>query len=298
MPALVTGGPSLPPGLAIGLSAVPQRAADDVVDIGRERGRGRNASERSLRPRPSAAFQYAPGAERRGEPRGELRILSIERQHSIGDEIVARAIGAVELGGVASAKEPISARTRLGLANEKAGCAVRVRTRSSVRAPGSSPEANHLSTTSGSSRSARRSPRARRCVRARPAATRSRARPCGRSCCRRHGIAASARDRVGRPLAAMRSSAVLRQRTASGGCGVRACRAAGLQACGKLRQAAAERVADRRAQRVAGAEDRIGIDVAADLARNVGLRPARASASARRRARAARRSQRSRPARR
>src|SRR4029453_17696539 len=53
--------------------------------------------------------------------------------------------------GLPCAKAPISARTRFGLAREKAGCAVRLRTLS--RAPGSGTVAcreNHLSTTRAS----------------------------------------------------------------------------------------------------------------------------------------------------
>ncbi len=82
-------------------SGFRKRAADDVVHIGRQSRGGRNATQGGLGLRTTLAFQHAPGPERGGEPRGDLRVFCIQRQHGIGHEIIAKAIGAVELRGVA-----------------------------------------------------------------------------------------------------------------------------------------------------------------------------------------------------
>ena len=46
-------------------------------------------------------FQIAPGAERRQQPRGDLRIDLVELQRRVGDETIARAVGGVEAGRIA-----------------------------------------------------------------------------------------------------------------------------------------------------------------------------------------------------
>ena len=51
-------------------------------------------------------FERAPGAECAHQPSGDLRILRIEFEHDIGDEIVARAVEAVELGMVGLRERP------------------------------------------------------------------------------------------------------------------------------------------------------------------------------------------------
>ena len=52
---------------------------------------------RRLPPARADRLEHAPALERREQPRRELRILGVDRQHVVDDEVVARAIGAVEL---------------------------------------------------------------------------------------------------------------------------------------------------------------------------------------------------------
>ena len=53
-------------------------------------------SAASARPR-GVRLEHAPALERGEKPRGDLRILRIEREHGVDQEIVAGAVGAVEL---------------------------------------------------------------------------------------------------------------------------------------------------------------------------------------------------------
>ena len=111
------------------------------------------AASADLRERAPPRLEHAPALERREEPRGELRILRIERQHGLDDEGVAAPSARLNSFWFAIANALINARTRLGLANEKAGCAVSAFTRSSVAGSGiDACKVSHLSTTSGSSR--------------------------------------------------------------------------------------------------------------------------------------------------
>ena len=91
--------------------------------------------------RAAPGFERAPGAERVVKPRRDLRVLRVEREHGVGDEIVAGAVGAVELGLVGLRKGADQRATRLGLAIEKAGWPVSARTRSSVAGSGMPPAA-------------------------------------------------------------------------------------------------------------------------------------------------------------
>ena len=54
-------------------------------------------AERRFRFAAPPRLQRAPGAQRRQQPRGDLRIGAVEMQHDLGEELVAGAVGAVEL---------------------------------------------------------------------------------------------------------------------------------------------------------------------------------------------------------
>src|ERR1700736_560618 len=78
-------------------SILRQRTLDDVAHVGRKRRRGGYAPQRRLRQSSPSRFQHAPALERGKKPRRQLRIFGVERQHNINDELVARAVGTVEL---------------------------------------------------------------------------------------------------------------------------------------------------------------------------------------------------------
>src|SRR5262249_38632120 len=79
------------------LSLLRRRALDDVAAVRRERGGGGDALQRLLGPRAADGLEHAPALHRREQPRRELRILRVEHQHGVRDELVAGAVGAVEL---------------------------------------------------------------------------------------------------------------------------------------------------------------------------------------------------------
>ncbi len=72
----------------------------------------------------AAGLQRAPGAERGRHARRQLRILRIEREDDVGDEVVAGAVGAIELGRIGLGKGADQSAHAVRLANERAGCAV------------------------------------------------------------------------------------------------------------------------------------------------------------------------------
>src|ERR1700690_4541005 len=83
-----------------GILVLRERAFDDIGKVARQTGRGLDALQRGLRLVAAALLQRAPAAERGGEPRRQLRIFRVEREHVVGGEKGAGAVGAVELGGV------------------------------------------------------------------------------------------------------------------------------------------------------------------------------------------------------
>ena len=126
-------------------------------------------------------------------------LVGVEREHDVGEEVVAGAVGAVELGLVAL-REGADQRAHAvrDWSSEKAGCAVSARTRVERVGLGD--------------RGLQREPfvddqrivaialveivERRLRAPARRAATASPAPPCGRSCCRRRGIARPRADRA------------------------------------------------------------------------------------------------------
>src|SRR6202034_3162536 len=81
-------------------SVIRQRADDDVVDVARERRRGRYAPQGRLRALASACFERTPRPERAHDAGRNLGIFLIEREHEVGDEVVAGTVDAIELGVV------------------------------------------------------------------------------------------------------------------------------------------------------------------------------------------------------
>ena len=108
----------------------------DVIYVRRERRCLHDPLQGDLRPRAPHRLHHAPILEGRGKSGRELGIPRVKCKHYVHDEIVAAAVGAVELLLVRQRKAWINARTRLGLANEKARCSVRALTRSSVAGSG------------------------------------------------------------------------------------------------------------------------------------------------------------------
>ena len=72
--------------------AIGERARDDIVNVARQRRCRRHAAQSRFRLSAPLGFERAPGAECAHQPSGDLRILRIEFEHDIGDEIVARAV--------------------------------------------------------------------------------------------------------------------------------------------------------------------------------------------------------------
>src|SRR5215510_14244081 len=73
-----------------------QRPLYDVGDVGRARGGCRHAPQGRLGARAALRLEHAPALERGEQPRCELRILGIEREHRVRDEVIAGAVGSVE----------------------------------------------------------------------------------------------------------------------------------------------------------------------------------------------------------
>src|SRR3974390_674743 len=78
-----------------------QRPFDDVGYIARKAGLTLDAAERSCRLGTPFRFHRAPAPERGRHARGDLRILRVEREDDVGDEVIAFAIGAIELRRIA-----------------------------------------------------------------------------------------------------------------------------------------------------------------------------------------------------
>src|SRR3974377_1241087 len=78
-----------------------QRPFDDVGYVARQAGLTLDAAERSFRLGTPFRFHCAPAPERGCHARGDLRILRVERQDDVGDEVIAFAIGAIELRRIA-----------------------------------------------------------------------------------------------------------------------------------------------------------------------------------------------------
>ena len=192
-------------------------------------------------------------------------------------KVVAGAVGAVELGHGWPWRSCRSAtRTRFGLVSEKAGCCISRRTRVERARLGDrglqrEPFVEHERLV-GEASSKRA--RARLAGVARGSAQRRRARRDGRSCCRPSSNCASARPRA---VAGSRRRRAGRARRCAGRAGRRSrhrgCRRRSIASASRSRAQRRARSPGRRsaAKSHAGAVDRVGIDVAADLAGDVGL---------------------------
>jgi len=78
--------------------------------------RARDALERDLHQRAAGRREAPPEIERARDRRGKLRVGRVERQHLVGDERVARAVGGVEARVVAQRERADDERTRSGCA--------------------------------------------------------------------------------------------------------------------------------------------------------------------------------------
>src|SRR5262249_6258586 len=78
-------------------SVIGQRALHDVAHVGRKRRRCRYPPQSNFGPRAPSRLEHAPTLERRQKPRRDPPILGGGRQHRVDHEIVAGAVGAVEL---------------------------------------------------------------------------------------------------------------------------------------------------------------------------------------------------------
>ena len=80
-----------------------QRAADDFAHVAAQAGVGGHALDGGARGAAAGLRQAGPAIERARQAGGHLRVERIQRQHLLGPEGVARAVGAVEGGGVVHA---------------------------------------------------------------------------------------------------------------------------------------------------------------------------------------------------
>ena len=119
-------------------------SADSSLCVGDARSA---ASALARRP----GFERTPGAQRGQQARGDLRIGRIELQHDVGEQLVAGAVGAVELRLVGG--EAADQRARRGWdwrARTRGGASARARARASRSRAICACSANHLSRISGS----------------------------------------------------------------------------------------------------------------------------------------------------
>src|SRR5262249_20009313 len=75
-------------------------AFDDIGEVARQIGRGFDALQRDFGLAAPALLKGAPGAEGGSKPCRKLRILCVEHEQSVGNEVIARPVGTVELGRV------------------------------------------------------------------------------------------------------------------------------------------------------------------------------------------------------
>ena len=100
---------------------------------------------------PRARLEPPPAAERRNQPRRDLRVELVGGDDHVGEERIAAAVGRMERPVIA-AERAASERSRLGLVIVKSGCCDSFSTWSTVsRRCAAACSANHLSSTSGSS---------------------------------------------------------------------------------------------------------------------------------------------------
>ena len=71
----------------------------------------------------AAGVEFLPAVECARHARRDLRVEGVERDHLLGEKVVAAAVGRMEAHVVAGLKPPISAYTLFGLRIENAGCA-------------------------------------------------------------------------------------------------------------------------------------------------------------------------------
>src|SRR5262245_61724171 len=93
-------------GPSAGPSRLGERAADDVGDVARQAVMRRDPPERPLGAGAPPRLERAPALERGEQPRRHLRVLAVERDHRVGYEVVAAAVGVVELGLVRLRERP------------------------------------------------------------------------------------------------------------------------------------------------------------------------------------------------
>ena len=112
------------------------------------------AADAAARPRRARAAPARARArsERGDQPRRDLRVLRVEREHRVGEEVVAGAVGAVELGLVRLREGADQRAHAVGIGEREGRMRGRARARGRAsRPPGSSPAAtSHLSMISGS----------------------------------------------------------------------------------------------------------------------------------------------------
>src|SRR5262249_47275021 len=77
--------------------SLSQRPADDVADVPRQAFARRPPFERRFGAGAPAGLERAPALEGGEQPCRHLRVLLVERQHGVGDEGVAGAVGPIEL---------------------------------------------------------------------------------------------------------------------------------------------------------------------------------------------------------
>src|SRR5262245_55637601 len=75
-----------------------QRTLNDVAHVARQAGLCGGPPQRPFRAAAAAGFEHAPASECGQEPRRDLRVLGIENQYRVDQELVARAVGPIELG--------------------------------------------------------------------------------------------------------------------------------------------------------------------------------------------------------
>src|SRR5262249_17525882 len=102
-------------------SFLGRRGWPDAAPVGKKRGPPRYPPQGRLRPRAPCRLEHPPALERRQQPRRDLRILGIERQHRVHDEVVASAVGAVELLLVRQRKRVDQGAYAIGIGKREGG---------------------------------------------------------------------------------------------------------------------------------------------------------------------------------
>ena len=74
-----------------------ERAVHNILEVARQGGGGGNTPKLAFRSCAPHRLERAPATERGHQARGDLWISAVEREHRVGNEGVARSVGAVEL---------------------------------------------------------------------------------------------------------------------------------------------------------------------------------------------------------